>query len=55
MKVIEVITDIGHVDTILGIADQYEVGDCWQYALEDNERHVVRMLVPNEGNSVCFR
>ncbi len=49
MKVIEVITDVGHVDTILGIADQFEVEDCWQYALEDDERHIVKMLVSNDS------
>lgn len=49
MKVIEVITDTGHVDTILGIAEQCEVEDCWQYALEDEERHMVKMLVSNDS------
>ena len=48
MKIIEIITDIGHVDTILSIADQFEVEDCWQYSLEDDERQVVKMLVPSE-------
>ena len=48
MKIIEVITDEGHVDTILGIAEQLDVADCWRYPLAGDDRHVVRMLVPNE-------
>jgi uncharacterized hydrophobic protein (TIGR00341 family) len=48
MKIIEVITEAGHVDTVLSIAEQFDVTDCWHYPLEQDERHVVRMLVSNE-------
>ena len=48
MKIVEVITDEGHVDTILGIAEQFDVTDYWCYQLEQDDRHVVRMLVSNE-------
>lgn len=48
MKIIEVITDQGHVDTILGIAEQFDVTDCWHYPLDQEGRQVVRMLVSNE-------
>ncbi len=48
MKIIEVITDQGHVDTILSIAEQFDVTDCWHYQLEQEDRQVVRMLVSNE-------
>ncbi len=48
MKIVEVITDEGHVDTILGIAEQFDVTDYWHYQLDRDDRHVVRMLVSNE-------
>ncbi len=48
MKIIEVITDEGHVDTILGIAEQFSVTDCWCYKPEQGDRHIIRMLVANE-------
>lgn len=49
MKIIEVITDEGRVDTILSIADQFDVADCWYYRLDRDDRHVVRMLVSKES------
>ena len=48
MKIIEIITDAGHVDTLLSIAEQFDVADCWHYQLEQDGRHAVRMLVSNE-------
>lgn len=48
MKIIEVITDEGHVDTIIGIAEQFDVTDYWYYQPQHGDRHVVRMLVANE-------
>jgi uncharacterized hydrophobic protein (TIGR00341 family) len=48
MKIIEVITDQGHIDTILSIAEQFDVTDCWHYQLDEEDRRVVRMLVSNE-------
>ena len=48
MKIIEVLTDAGYVDTILGIAEQHNVPDVWHYETDADERHVIRMLVPSE-------
>jgi len=48
MKVIEVITEEGYVDTVLGVAEQFDVTDYWCYPLERDDRHVVHMLVPKE-------
>ena len=49
MKIVEVVTDAGHVDTILSIAEQFEVTDCWHYQLDQEGRYAIRMLVPNES------
>ena len=49
MKVIEVLTDAGHVDTILGIAEHYDVPDVWHYEAGDDGRHIIRLLVPAEA------
>ncbi len=49
MKSIEIITDAGHVDTIISIAQQYEVMDYWHYKTADDERHAIKMIVSNEG------
>ena len=48
MKIIEVLTDTGHVDTILGIAEQNDVLDVWHYDAGVDGRQVVRLLVSNE-------
>lgn len=48
MKIVEVITDIAHVDTIISIAEQYNTLDVWHYS-NDDERHVVRLLVAGES------
>ena len=45
MKIIEVIADQGHLDTILGIAEQQGVIDHWQSSVAEDERCAVRMLV----------
>ena len=42
------LTDQGHVDTILGIAEQNEVLDVWHYDVGVDDRQVVRLLVSNE-------
>ena len=48
MKVIEVLTDAGHVDTILSIAEHHNVPDVWHYETDADDRHVVRLLAPAE-------
>lgn len=45
MKIIEIIADPGHVDTLKGIAEQHEINDCWQVAGDSEDRAVIRMLV----------
>jgi uncharacterized hydrophobic protein (TIGR00341 family) len=45
MRIIEVIADTGHLDTLLGIAEQHDVADVWFYTQGEDERSVLRMLV----------
>ena len=47
MKIIEVVTDSGHVDTILGLAEQHGLPEAWvQAGPEADARSTVRLLVP---------
>ena len=48
MRVIEVITDEGHVDTLRGIAAQQEVLDIWVGHKDDDGRCSTRLLVGPE-------
>ena len=48
MKTIEVITDKGHIDTIIGIAEQYEISDYWLGAEDERDRQSIRLLVKTE-------
>lgn len=53
MKIIEVIADQGHLDTIMGIAEQQGVVDHWPGAVAEDNRCAVRMLVsPDSRQSV---
>ena len=45
MRVIEVIADVGHLDTLTSIAEQYRVIDLWQVAPAADGRGVLHMLV----------
>ncbi len=45
MKIIEVIADAGHADTIAGIAEQHEITDVWFGPINEDNRQAVRMLV----------
>ena len=45
MRVIEVITDQGHVDTIRSLADQHEIVDIWVGTNDEDGRCSTRMLV----------
>ncbi|MEE9342886.1 MAG: TIGR00341 family protein [Gammaproteobacteria bacterium] len=47
MKLIQVIADQGNLDTLLSIAEQYQVIDSW-YQLEEAQRCCVHMLVENK-------
>jgi len=45
MRLIDIITDAGHADTLCSIAEQHAVIDSWQDAARDDGRVVVHMLV----------
>jgi uncharacterized hydrophobic protein (TIGR00341 family) len=49
MKIVEIIADAGHVDTITGIASQYEIQDIWYGQENPDGRIAVRMLVGGEN------
>jgi len=44
MRIIDVITDCGHTDTVQGIAEQYEL-DAWVIPAQDEQRCITRLLV----------
>ena len=48
MKIIEVIADEGHVDTIKGIADQFDIIDLWFGPGNDDGRIAARLLVDSD-------
>ena len=48
MKIIEVIADAGHLDTILSIAEQQQVEDIWFPQKNEDGRIVARLLVSPE-------
>ncbi len=45
MRLIEIVADEGHTDTLRGIADQHEVTDYWWGSTADDGRRSFRMLV----------
>ncbi|MCB1774803.1 MAG: TIGR00341 family protein [Gammaproteobacteria bacterium] len=45
MRLIEIVADAGHTDTLSGLADQHEVTDYWWGAQSDDGRRAFRMLV----------
>ncbi len=49
MKIIEVITDAGHLDTIKGLAAQFELVDFWHSATDESGRCSMHMLVQPEN------
>lgn len=54
MKIIEVIADQGHLDTILGIAEQQGVVDHWPSAVAEDNRCSVRMLVSPDSRQAVL-
>ena len=53
MKIIEVIADIGHKDTIKGIAEQQEIPDLWFGTEDEDGRVAARMVVtPDKRQAV---
>lgn len=49
MRIIEVITDCGHVDTLQGLAEQYALLDFWSTPCEQEGRCSIRLLVRPEN------
>ena len=45
MRLIEIVADAGHTDTLSSIADQHEITDYWWGAVADDDRRSFRMLV----------
>lgn len=45
MRLIEIVADAGHTDTLAGLADQFEITDYWWGAPADDGRRSFRMLV----------
>jgi uncharacterized hydrophobic protein (TIGR00341 family) len=48
MRLIEIVAEEGHTDTLRGIADQHEITDYWWGAPADDGRRSFRMLVNDE-------
>ena len=48
MKLIEVIADTGHLDTLAGLAEQHKLLDHWYTKTDDGDRTSFRMLVDDE-------
>ncbi len=49
MRVIEIITDCGHVDTLHGLAEHHELLDFWSTPCEHEGRCSIRLLVQPEN------
>jgi len=53
MRLIEVVVDVGHIDTIKGIAEHHDIIDCWSIQGYEEDRCIVRMLVePDKQQTV---
>jgi uncharacterized hydrophobic protein (TIGR00341 family) len=48
MKTVEVITDKGHMDTIVGLAEQYDAVDCWLGSEGEDGRQSIRLLIKTD-------
>jgi len=54
MKLIEVVADAGHLDTLVGLAEQYGALDCWYSQTSEDQRRSVRMLVADEARQTVL-
>ena len=54
MKLIEVVADAGHLDTLVGLAEQYGALDCWYSQTAEDERRSVRMLVADDARQTVL-
>ena len=49
MRIIEIITDCGHVDTLQGLAEQHTLLDFWSIPCDQQDRCNIRLLVRPEN------
>jgi uncharacterized hydrophobic protein (TIGR00341 family) len=54
MRIIEVLADCGHVDTVRGIAEHHEILDCWVSKSEEEESCSIRLLVRSEKQQIVL-
>ncbi len=54
MKLIEVVADAGHLDTLVSLAEQYGALDCWYGQTSEDRRRSVRMLVADEARQTVL-
>ncbi len=54
MKLIEVVADAGHLDTLVGLAEQYGALDCWYSQTVEDQRRSVRMLVADDARQTVL-
>ena len=54
MKLIEVVADAGHLDTLVGLAEQFGALDCWYSQTVEDQRRSVRMLVNDENRQTVL-
>jgi len=54
MKLIEVVAEPGHLDTLLSLAEQYGAVDCWYSESAEDQRHSVRMLVDDANRQTLL-
>ena len=54
MKIVEVIADTGHVDTVRSIAEQHGAKDFWMGAQNEDGRCAIRLLVSDEKRQVIL-
>jgi len=54
MKLIEVVADTGHLDTLVGMAEQYGALDCWYSQAAEDQRDSVRMLVADDARQTVL-
>lgn len=48
MRIIEVVADAGHVDTLRAVAEQHEAVDVWCGVVDEDGRQTLRILAPSE-------
>jgi uncharacterized hydrophobic protein (TIGR00341 family) len=54
MKLIEVVADAGHLDTLVSLAEQYGALDCWYSQTAEDQRRSVRMLVADDARQTVL-